>query len=254
MPIARTAPHRIFAAVFVVLGASLPARAQVAAPMNPDRPGFSNGASTVGAGLLQVEFGGNAFWGGGDPDIYTFPLAVRYGVGRTTELRLEGDTLSVQDGEEGVGDLFAGAKWTFHDGEPLLGVMARARLPVGSRAFRQDGVTPDLTLLANVSLGETWSVEPNVAVAVPRDANGDERFAQWSYAVTAAAAVSPKLQAFVELASLGPEAKGGPRQGFADAGVAYALDADRVLDLDVMLGLSSAAPDWGLTGGISVRF
>jgi hypothetical protein len=231
-----------------------PATAQLLDPINPDRPGFSTGASTVGNGVLQVEFGGNEFWGGGDPGFFTLPLAVRYGVGRTTELRLESDTLSIQDGEHGFGDLFAGVKWTLHDADPVLGVMARLRLPSGSRAFRQDGVTPDVTLLADLPLGEDWTLEPNIMLAIPRDAGGDGRLAQWTYAVTATRNVTPKLQAFAELASLGPSFKDGPRQGFADAGVAYALDEDRVLDLDVMVGLSDAAPDWGITGGITIRF
>lgn len=244
----------LIGAAAAVLSAGVGAQAQVLGPINPDRPGFSNGASAVGNGVLQVEFGGNEFWGGGDPGFFTLPLAVRYGVGRTAELRLESDTLSIQDGHHGFGDLFAGVKWTLHDSEPAVGVMARLRLPTGSRAFRQDGVTPDVTLLADVPLGEDWTVEPNIMLAIPRDAGGDGRLAQWTFAVTATRNVTEKLQAFAELASLGPAFKEGPRQGFADAGIAYALDEDRVLDLDVILGLSDAAPDWGLTGGISIRF
>jgi len=66
--------------------------------------------------------------------------------------------------------------------------------------------------------------------------------------------VTSKLQAFAELSSIGADTRNGPRQALADAGIAYALKDDLVLDLDVIAGLSSSAPDWGLTGGVSIRF
>jgi outer membrane putative beta-barrel porin/alpha-amylase len=231
-----------------------PAGAQTSDPMNPDRPGVSNGASTVGAGRLQVEIGGNVFWDEGDKAFDTLPVAVRYGVGKAFELRLESDTVSIHGPDRGVADLFAGVKWTFHAGNPMLGLMARARFPTGSRAFRGDAVTPDFTLLANVPLGQTWSVEANVALAVQPVAGEDDRIAQWIYAATVGAAVTSKLQAFAELSSIGADTRNGPRQALADAGIAYALKDDLVLDLDVIAGLSSSAPDWGLTGGVSIRF
>jgi len=242
-------------AAFVVASAlALPARAQTSDPMNPDRPGVSNGATTVGAGHLQIELGGNVFWDEGDKAFDTFPVAARYGVGKVFELRLESDTVSIHGADRGVADLFAGVKWTFHAGNPTLGVMARARFPTGSRPFREAAVTPDFTLLANIPLGEKWSVEANVAVGVPPAADENGRVAQWIYAATVGAAVTSKFQAFGELALIGPDTHDGPHQALADAGIAYALKDNLVLDLDVIAGLSPEAPDFGLTSGVSVRF
>jgi hypothetical protein len=238
----------------VALVCVAPAAAQSADPMNPDRPGASNGATTVGAGRLQLEAGGNLFGLGGEDDVFTLPVTLRFGVGRDAELRLESDTLTHQGSEQGLGDLFAGIKWTFSRGNPVLGVMGRVRLPTGSRAFRQDGVTPDLTLLANLELGDAWSLEANVAVAAPRDPDGGGRRAQWIHAATLGRTLTQDLQAFAELAAIGPDVEDGPWQWLADAGLAYAASDDLVLDVDVIVGLSSASPDWGLTGGVSLRF
>jgi hypothetical protein len=245
---------RAVAALFITLASTGTAFDQTSEPMNPDRPGVSNGASTVGAGRLQIEAGGNVFWDAGDDAFGTVPVAVRYGLGKVFELRLESDTVSLHGPDRGVADLFAGMKWTFHAGHPTLGFMTRVRFPTGSRPFREGVVTPDFTLLANLPLGQVWSVEANVALAVPRPEGSDDRIAQWTYAATVAAAVTAKLQAFAELSSLGADTRDGPRQGLADAGVACAVKDNLVLDVDVIVGLTSAAPDWGLTGGISVRF
>ena len=244
---------RLPGAMLVVFAMTVPARGQTPDPMNPDRPGVSNGASTVGAGRLQVEIGGNVFWDQGDDAFDTLPIALRYGIGKAFELRLESDTVSIHGHDRGVADLVVGGKWTFHAGNPVLGLMVRARVPTGSRAFREEAVTPDFTLLANVPLGQKWSVEANVALAVLPVA-GEDRIAQWTYAETVGAAVTPKLQLFGELASIGAGTRNGPRQVLTDTGMAYAPKNDLVFDLDVIAGLSSKAPDWGLTGGVSVRF
>jgi len=236
--------------VAAALALAAPARADD--PVNPDRPGTSNGPLTVGDRHLQVEAGGNVLGGDGD-DLYTLPVTLRYGVGPWAELRLESDTLTVQGADSGVGDLFVGGKATFHRANPSLGVMARLRLPSGSRAFRQDGVTPDFTLLGTVALSESVSVEANALLALPRDGVGD-RFAQWTYAATTSFALNPKWTAFAELSSLGPGERGGPRQGQADGGVAYLVNNDLMLDVDLIVGLTQSSPDWGATMGFSKRF
>src|SRR5262245_40443303 len=170
---------RAAAALLITLGSTGTAFAQTSEPMNPDRPGVSNGASTVGPGRLQIEAGGNVFWDAGDDAFGTVPVALRYGIGKTFELRLESDTVSLHGPDRGVADLFTGVKWTFHAGTPTLGVMTRIRFPTGSRPFREDVVTPDFTLLANVPLGQVWSVEANVALALPRPTEQEGRLAQW---------------------------------------------------------------------------
>jgi len=237
----------------LALAAGVSARADD--PVNPDRPGTSNGPLSVGAGTVQLEMGGNAIAGtDGDATLYTLPVALRLGIGSWSELRVESDTVSVQGAERGVGDVFVGGKATFRRGNPALGVMARLRLPSGSRAFRQEGVTPDVTALGTVTLGPRVSVEANALLAVPRDASGSGRFAQWTYAATTSVAVGAKWTAFAELASLGPAERRGPRQGEADGGVAYLVNHDLMVDVDVIVGLGRSSPAWGATMGFSKRF
>lgn len=245
--------RRLLILVAVTCAAGAPARA--GDPVNPDRPGASNGPLTVGDQQLQLELGGNVFGGiDGASGIYTLPLTLRYGIGDTAEVRLESDTLTFQGQDEGVGDLFLGTKVTFRPTNPSLGVMARLRLPTGSRAFSQDGITPDLTFLGTIELAPGWTLEANALVAIPRDPIGDGRFAQWTWAATASYALNPKVSVFAELASLGPGAPGDPRQTEADAGVAYLVNDDLMVDVDLIVGLSKSAPDWGATMGFSKRF
>lgn len=237
----------------LALAAAFSARADDA--VNPDRPGTTNGPLGVGAHTVQLEMGGNAAGGsGGSAPLYTVPVALRLGIGSWSELRLESDTVSVQGAERGMGDVFVGGKATLRRGSPALGVMARLRLPSGSGAFRQPGVTPDVTALGTLTLGPRVSVEANTALALPRDSSGSGRFAQWTYAATTSLALNAKWTAFAELASLGAAERRGPRQGEVDGGVAYLVNDDLMLDVDVSVGLGRTSPDWGATMGFSKRF
>ena len=50
------------------------------APLEPDRPDFTNGANTVGPGLLQIEFGGIATRSDSADRLFGSPFTARLGL------------------------------------------------------------------------------------------------------------------------------------------------------------------------------
>jgi hypothetical protein len=114
-----------------------------------DRPGLGTPACTVDAGHLQVEVGLGDWTLDRQPDartdtIQAGAIALRYGIGDTTELRLGWDgyahvrtrdrTSGAVDRTGGVGDVTVGIKQNLHnpDGSGLsIALLPYATLPSG---------------------------------------------------------------------------------------------------------------------------
>jgi hypothetical protein len=235
-------------------------------PLVTDRPDIAESSVTVGSGVVQIETG-YAFERGRDGSgAHLTPTLLRVGTGPDTELRLEGDGLTQQtipvlldDGSEanqrdrGLSDVSLGFKANLVEGDPSVGVLVTLDLPTGSQPFRAQTVTPAAKLLADFELGGDWSLGFNAGAILPEDEDGS-RFAQGLFAASVGYPLSDSLRGFVELSGVGPDAPGGDFLMAVDGGFTYLINPDVQLDVSAIKGISASGLDWGVGGGLSVRF
>jgi hypothetical protein len=229
-------------------------------PIAADRPGLANGSGVVGNRTLQLEAGAYGDRADGDAKGFATPLLLRYGLGGAFELRFETDgyqRASAPDVETQAGwaPVSLGFKYALakeHDGRPAVGVIARVFPHSGSGVFRSARTTGDVVLTADESLGERFSVNPNVGVAW-----GDEdgRYTSVLAALTVQYSATPAVGVFMDTAWQRPEVPDGGAAGFVDAGAAWIVGNDTQLDLSFGWGArGETVPDWFWSAGFSRRF
>lgn len=122
------------------------------APLDADRPGAGNAATTVPGGMVQSELGVNFVAtgrGASRQTLWALPLALRAGVMEGFELRggpvfIGIDTSGAHAQVERT-DGFLGAKWALAENAglvPSLAVMVDVYLPSGRGAFTAGGSAP----------------------------------------------------------------------------------------------------------------
>jgi hypothetical protein len=232
-----------------------PAAAQIAT----DRPNVVESSLTVAPGIFQFE-GGISLDRGADPDVWTTPILLRWGLVEEWELRLEtpgltriGDPVDVN----GRSDVAVGAKWSFlpADGEgvPSVAAIFHLDLPLGSSELGQDGVRPSVRATAD------WTLDENTGLGllggVRFDRQGTERFASGILAVALYRVLAEDLSGYGEfaLSRIAGDEFGGD-VALLNGGLLYLLDTDTQLDVQLGVGVSESAPDVALTVGFSRRF
>ncbi|WP_309692398.1 hypothetical protein [Armatimonas sp.] len=164
-------------------------------PINPERPGFTNGPDTVGTKILQLEGGITRSEGN---YIFTDGGILRYGVSEQTELRL-----GLPSWQRGVGfsPVSYGLKTTLR---PHLGLIVQT-----------SGEHPSQTqaaLEADFAITRDWTLQV--------DAVRDSR---WSSGFNLGRPLTKRLSLFVESYRLGA--------WYKDGGITYQLTPDQQLDI-----------------------
>lgn len=235
-----------------------------------DRPDFVESSDVVGAGRFQLETGltsGRHSQDGVTVRTLTTPTLFRYGIGETTELRLETDGRTHErtgdrvDGtsttQRGWSDLSFGVKWHVLDGKdstPGVAWLLHVDTATGSRAFRGAGLRPSLRAAIEWDLPEEFSLGVMPGVFVDRNGDG-KRFAGGILAVTLGREWSPRWHSFIELAGqqLTSRRNGGSVVTL-DAGLAFVATPTLQFDIEVARGLSDAATDFQSGLGVSIKF
>jgi len=230
-----------------------------------DRPDFVESSDVVGAGRFQLETGLTAdrrAQGGVTERTLTTPTLLRYGIGQTTELRLETDgwTHVRTDGApqvHGLSDLSLGLKWHVMDGAgstPGVAWLLHVESPSGSRALRGAGLRPSLRAAIEWDLPEDFSLGVMPGAYVDRDESG-RRFGGGIFAVTLGKEWSPKWHSFAEVAGqqLASRRHGGSVVTL-DAGLAFVATPTLQFDVEVSRGLTDAAPDLESGVGVAIKF
>jgi hypothetical protein len=238
----------IVAFLFLV---ALPAFAQDADLINPDRPGLADGSAVVGPGIFQLEAGLERDHSSDGRSVAT-PLLLRYGVSKTLELRVEGDGYIHADGANGFAPLAIGAKYHFA-GDPSMGVIASVSIPSGTGAQRSHATSGGAVFTADINLGEKWSFNPNVGVTSQDD--GDGRFTAGIAALTVQYNLSDRANVFVDGAAQSIERRGGGSSLIVDTGAAWIVGRDTQFDVSIGWGAHGTTPPSVFVGaGISRRF
>lgn len=240
-------------------------------PLATDRPDFVESSDVVGAGRFQIETSvafERSKVDGTREKLRATPTLLRIGIGDTLEARIETDgALYLRSTDEtglttrdrGRADIALGLKWHTHDGDeatgrPGIGWLLHVDTDSGSRAFRGKGWRPSLRMVAEWDLPGGHSLGVMPGVFVEHDEAG-RRYTGGIAAVVVGKSFTERLRGFAELSGqqLTSRRHGG-NVVTGDVGLAYLLTNSVQIDTAAAWGLSKAAPDFGWTVGLSVRF
>jgi hypothetical protein len=231
--------------------------------ISADRPDLATGTSTVGRKTFQVEAGFSRDYDEEDARGLSTPFLLRYGLADAFELRVSGNgyrsfNSSVTDEETGWTPLSLGFKLRFLDGDtaPLgLAVIADVAPVSGSRDFRSDRTTADLTLAADKDLGTHWSLTTDVGVSWLDGGDRYGTYAAFVAAVTLQYNFHPSLGVFVDTYIQAPEVPENSPVEIYDVGAEWIVGRNTQLDAAVGWGHGGdSVPAWYWTAGVSRRF
>ncbi len=268
MRLARS-PFRPAALAALAAGAMLCAAARADEGIVTDRPDFVESSDVVGAGRFQLETGltsDRRSDAGVTTRSLTTPTLFRYGIGETTELRLETDgytrerthdPVAGNTTEHGFSDLSLGIKWHVLDGEggtPGVAWLLHVDTATGSKAFRGSGLRPSLRAAIEWELPEDFSLGVMPGVYVDRNDDG-KRFAGGILAATFGKAWSPRWHSFLEVAGQQlTSRRNGGNLVTLDTGLAFVPTPTLQFDIEAAHGLTRAAPDFESGVGVSIKF
>jgi hypothetical protein len=238
-----------------------------------DRPGLNTPACTVDKGHLQVELGLGDWTLDKQPDTRTDSwsfgdVALRYGIGDTTELRLgwtayghvrEKDRATgAIDRTGGIGDVTIGVKQNLlhPDGNGFaVALLPYATLPSGHHDIGAGDWGAGLLVPISYDLSDTFTLEatPEVDAAVDEDGHG--RHLAFGSAAGIQAKLSKQASVSLEVEAI-RDRDPGEHSTQALAGLSFAYQPGDNLQLDVgaTAGLNRNTPDMEVSFGISERF
>ena len=243
-----------------------PAASPASRPLTADRPDFTEAASTVGRGVLQIEFGYTfgADWSGGN-SVQTHTLGellLRTGVAADwLELRVAASPVTRVDSEgsgasdTGIEDLYLGAKveLTRQAGRlPALALLPQMTLPTGSTLFSGGRALPGVNLIYGWDvpggLSVAGSTQVNLAVA-----DGDDSYPEWAQSAVAGAGLGTRGGVYGEWYALLPTGADAPQEHYFNAGLTWLTADDSQWDIRVGVGLNDAAEDFFAGMGAAIR-
>jgi len=238
-------------------------------PLVTDRPDFTEASVTVGKGVAQLEFGYTFIYdseAGVSTRTQSFgePL-LRYGIlADWLEFRIAAfpvdqrtRTGAVSNSTAGTADLYTGFKIALTPQEgflPEMAIIPQANLPTGSRAFTSNNIEPGLNWIYGWEINDFISTAGSTQGNRRIDANGSAFF-EVAQSWTIAYSLTDELGAYTEWFAIIPNGANSARtQHTFNGGFTYLLSDDVQFDIRGGVGLNSAAPDYFLGTGLSIRF
>ena len=249
-----------------------PAKEEPVELINPDRPGIADGSSVIGARRFQIETAyQNEFRKAGTTTERRsfFPTLLRFGLSNFWEARIEGNTYSfarATDGEAspsstgGLQPLSIGFKYHFQDQTEVkkhasLGTIFRLFPATGSGAFKTNHTTADLRLVADWDISTSFSLNPNLGIALYEDGTGRTFTAGLAALTLNYFNKSKTINPFLDFGLQAPEDRNGMTSLILDAGIAFIVGKDLQFDLSAGTGVSGGTPPHPFIAfGVSARF
>lgn len=245
------------------------------APMVTDRPDFTESATVVPKGSVQLEAG--VTWAsfeeegryGSSWDLLSLPEAlIRWGIGDRLELRFGLPNYFVErfwryDVEE-WGDLSIGVKWELGAVKSPwdFALIAELDLPTSTIDGTADTVDPSAIFIVGRDLGERWSFGAQVGAA--REFLTNSRFGDWHVDVVSATvvfgvAVGDRHGTFFEVAAENVNSSfyaNNEDESLAQFhhGWTYAVSPTFQLDIHGAIGLTDDGPEWLIGAGFAKRW
>ena len=233
------------------------------APINTDRPDFTESSTLVPAHRLQFESGytwmrASRNSGGGGSS--TWPeFLVRYGLSTRFELRLgesfttispptdQGSRFTARD------DLYVGLKIGLaaqQGSRPKLAILVQAMLPTGDGRMSAHTTLPGVAFLAGWGPSRNWSLDLGVeANRVTGDAFELAPSASLSHTFSGRVGGFAELYAFVPMLS----EPGAPSPQYADVGLSLLLSNNLQIDGRIGAGLGGSADRYVVGFGFAIR-
>jgi hypothetical protein len=254
----------IFAVVSVMAAtAQTPENAESA--ISADRPGFATPPGVLAQGVAQLE-GGFTFSVDTDGTLRARTLAfgsplIRFGVGRSVELRLAGDGYFSRSNESvghdttaGWSDLSVGAKVALvHERRvlPAISLLPSISVPTGNRTFTSSTYDPSLavaglkTLPAGLSLVGTLS---GTSISEERI-----RHARYTSAIGMWFPAPARSAAYVEMYAVSSGGAGSASARIYDAGLTHNFGPNLQIDIEAGRRMYSGVPCWFVATGFALR-
>ena len=240
--------HLLAQATLLSLLVLLPFNLQ-AAPIQPDRPGFSTGTYTVAPGKVNLEAGFQSSYGdnAGDPDSFTAPLInIRTGLTPSTELNLllDGWTReqSGSDTSISTSDILVGVKHRLLNREKYnLSLLGFVSLPTGNDPD-SGNFTPFIGLLWDYEVSE--EVGAFGTFQIISFVEDGERSNNFQPAIGLTFSHTDKLSTYVEYyrdMSLNIDTRDSD---MFDAGIAYLINDDIQIDFNFGLSIDRISSDF----------
>jgi hypothetical protein len=256
-----------------VLFAAFPGAAQEQPPeLVTDRPDQTESTVVVPRGFFQLE--GGWVHTADDEDEVTERsddignLLLRIGIFEKVELRLgwngftsrDRRAASIEERQEGLRDADIGAKIRLADqrgSRPTVAFLGALVLPIGDDELTSSRFDPSFRFAFAHDLSDRSVFAYNLGMVWESEADDDgERklLSSGIYTLVSGFAITDRVATFVELyGSIPATASGTPSNSF-DGGFVWRVRPNLQLDSAAGVGLSSAAADWFVGAGLSVRF
>ncbi len=215
-----------------------------------DRPDFTESASTLGAGQLQIESGTlieiedqNKTW--------TLNTTLfRYGIRKNLELRLVTELVQTKDRidfrRKGIADLQLGVKYRIIEGPIQVSYLGHVFFPTGSEYFTNDGLGVSNKIALDGTLSERVSTGINLGVDLFREADPS-----YSYTWAVGISLTEKVGYFAEI--FGDFANTNTINSYYDMGFTYLVSNDLQLDFSFGGDLDSSRDYNFWSAGVSWR-
>ena len=235
-------------------------------PLVTDRPDFTEASSTVGLGAAQLEIGYTYSFDNDGTDqtigqTYPEPL-LRYGIfADWLELRV-GWTYNEEEVNgartSGSEDLYLGFKIGLTPQEGILPEMAiipQMTVPTGDNAFTADEVLPGLNWIYGWELNDCISTAGSTQFNRTLDAVTGQAYTEWAQSWTIGYSLTDRVGAYTEWFALFPHSADTARpEHYFNGGITLLSSDDVQWDVRAGTGLNSAAVDYFVGTGVSIRF
>jgi hypothetical protein len=237
-----------------------PCGADAATPISTDRPQITEASTAVPCGSLQFENGladteAGGKWGLDLPETW-----MRWGVPGDGEVRFAVPDYFTNDQTAtgysgGAGDVVLGYKQHFMLAKGLdVSVIPSLSFPIGSSQISSHGYDPSLQIPWSRGLSKNWTAAGMFSGSWPTQPGTHNltRNTTGQASVYFDRQLTTSWDAWVEYSGSFPE-RGTPAH-ILNMGTCYKFSAHQQIDFHWSVGLSSAAPDYAIGVGYSVRF
>jgi len=232
-------------------------------PLVTDRPDFTEASVTVGRGVLQIEAGYTYAYDRSGVVTHSYPECLfRYGIfAEWLELRIGQSVAGEDDGllinNSGAEDLYLGLKIGLTPQEgwlPEMAIVPQMTLPTGHDDFSDDQVLPGVNWLYGWDINDVLSTAGSTQFNSTVDEGSDRVFTEWAQSWTVGYSLTEQLGAYTEWFAFFPQSADTAKpEHYFNGGFTYLLTDNIQWDIRAGVGLNSAADDYFVGSGLSVR-
>lgn len=250
-------------------GTSFSGGPDLSEPLVTDRPDFTEASSTVGNGVLQIEAGYTYTTDsdGGETvrsNSWGEPL-FRYGMfAEWFEWRLavfpvdeRSNIAGTRNSNSGVEDLYFGAKIGLTPQEgilPEMAILPQMTIPTGSNEFSSGELQPGVNWLYSWELCEDVSLAGSTQFNRAIDDTG-HAYTEWAQSIATGLSLTEDVSVYGEWYALFPNSADTAKpEHYMNGGFAVLMGNDVQWDIRAGFGLNSAADDFFVGTGLSLRF